>query len=118
GQATDLAARQPDVVRELRGRYEAWWSSLTPAFEKQARIVVGSEHENPATLTCHDWHSDAQVPWHHGLVKKAGWVNGYWEIQVAWSGRYEVTLRQRPEEAAFPIEATEARVEIGGRSAA
>lgn len=118
GQASDVAAKHPSVVKALRSDYEEWWSSLTPAFERFAYVVVGSEHENPSMVTCHDWHSDGQVPWHHGLIEKAEWVNGYWMIDVARPGRYEITLRQQPVEAAFAIEATEARVEIGDRSAA
>jgi hypothetical protein len=112
GQQKDIAAQHADVVAGLRQSYEQWWASLAPALTRYGHIVIGSEKESPARLTCHDWHSD-QVPWDQGAVRNAPWANGYWMIEVAEQGRYEFTLRQQPAEAAFPIEATLARLKVG-----
>ena len=41
--------------------------------------------------------------------------NGYWELDVATSGQYQITLRERPEEASYPIKAVKAEIEVAGR---
>lgn len=112
GQSTNIANEHPEVMSVLRAAYEEWWTSLTPAFDQYARIVIGSDHENPANLTCHDWHSN-QVPWNQNMIRNAPSANGYWMIQVSQSGKYEITLRQRPTIARFPIQANYARIKIG-----
>ncbi|MCP5519991.1 MAG: arylsulfatase [Verrucomicrobiales bacterium] len=112
GQQADVAAKHPEVVASLRAAYEDWWSDMQPAMARYARIVVGAPEANPTSLTCHDWHSD-QVPWNQGAIRSAPWANGWWAIEVARPGTYEFTLRQQPAEAAFPIQATQARVRVG-----
>ena len=112
GQSKNIANDHPEVMSSLRGTYEKWWTSLMPAFDNHGRIVIGSDHENPANITCHDWHSD-QVPWNQNMIKNAPWANGYWMIHVSQPGEYEITLRQQPAVAEFPIQATHARIKIG-----
>jgi len=119
GQARDVAAEYPEEVAQLRGRYETWWTSLTPAFGRYGYIVVGSPHENPAVINCMDWHDDdiRNIPWNQRQVEAAPWANGYWMIELAAPGRYEFTLRQQPEVAHFPMAAAQARLVVGGREA-
>jgi len=74
--------------------------------------VLGTDHENPARLTCHDWHTP-QVPWNQGMIRRAPWANGFWAVEIARAGRYRFTLRQQPTEANFPIQGDEARLKIG-----
>ena len=112
GQSENVANEHPEVMSVLRAGYEEWWTSLTPAFDQYARIVIGSDYENPANMTCHDWHS-SQVPWNQNMIRNAPRANGYWMIHVSQPGKYEVTLRQRPTIARFPIQANHARVKIG-----
>lgn len=114
GQITDVAARFPDVVRRLRGDYETWWTSLVPSFPKYGSITIGADAENPARLTCHDWHSEQPIPWDQGHIRRDMWVNGYWMIDVAEAGRYEFTLYRQPKQANHPLEATRARVNVDG----
>jgi arylsulfatase A-like enzyme len=113
-QQRDVADEQSNVVKQLRGAYDQWWRSLEPAFDRYAYLVVGSEHENPSHLNCMDWHADiGDIPWNQTMIRQAPWANGYWMIEVATAGDYEITLRQQPGEAAIPIEAATARVKIG-----
>ena len=70
GQANDLASERPELVAELRRSYEAWWQSLSSGFDEYVRIGVGSEAENPAYLTAHDWHApQEQVPGNQGHIR-------------------------------------------------
>lgn len=97
----DLADREPQVAARLLAAYEAWFRdvSATRGYEP-VRIHVGTPHENPLTLTRQDWRGP-----------RAGWAEGdlgYWEIEVAVAGTYDVTLRFPP--AAEPMTA---RLAIG-----
>ena len=117
GQQTNVAPRHGDVVKRLRADYEKWWKSLESRFEKHGWIVLGTEHENPSMLTCHDWHlhDTGKIPWNQAHIEKGLASNAYWMVDFAQAGTYEFTLRQKPAVAAFPIEATAASVSVGNR---
>ena len=64
------------------------------------RIVAGTIHENPVTLTRQDWRGP-----------RASWredSRGEWQVEVARAGNYEVTVRMPVQTAA-----TTARLHIG-----
>jgi arylsulfatase A-like enzyme len=114
GQKQNVADQHPDVVSRLRAAYEDWWTSLEPRFDDYAWIVQGSDHENPARLTCHDWHAPSrQVPWNQQAVKSMPQANGYWMVEIERDGEYAFTLRHQPTDARFPLRATKARLKIG-----
>jgi arylsulfatase A-like enzyme len=115
GQQRDLAAQQPELVRQLRQDYDACWLSLQPAFSRFAYIVLGSEHANPVTLTCMDWHAPTvrEIPWNQPQIVEMPAVNGWWMVDVAKPGRYAITLRHKPAVAEFPLQAVAARVKLG-----
>ncbi|MCI0623720.1 MAG: sulfatase-like hydrolase/transferase, partial [Acidobacteria bacterium] len=115
GQYHDMALQYPAMVVKLREAYESWWLDLSPRFNDYGYIVIGSEKEDATLITCQDWHAptDREVPWNQGMIKSAPSANGYWVIQVARSGHYELTLSQQPVEANFPIQARRARLKLG-----
>jgi arylsulfatase A-like enzyme len=110
GQAENAAARHPQVVARLRRVYDAWWDGISPGFGTPAEIVIGDERQNPASLTCFEWHSSQQ--WGQSAVQRGFEGNGYWAIRVAQSGTYQITLRRWPEEVDQPITAA-----VDGRGA-
>jgi len=61
-QRHDIATAHPDVVAELRKHYEAWWELVSPRFDEECPIVLGTENEKNAVLTSHDWHGEAHAP--------------------------------------------------------
>lgn len=63
--------------------------------------MIGSEHENPVTLTAHDISGD--VAWNHDQVLAGFRATGFWEIEVARAGEYEFALRRYSSEAGEPI---------------
>ena len=77
-----------------------------------ALIAIGSDAEDPARITCHDWHG-AGVPWNQGAVRNGPYANGFWAIDVERDGTYEFTLRHQPTAAKFPLGAATARLMIG-----
>ena len=72
-------------------------SSISTRFDDYVRIGLGDDAENPAHLTCHDWHTDnGPVPWNQPSVARHPKANGFWAVDVKQAGRYEITLRLRP----------------------
>jgi arylsulfatase A-like enzyme len=123
GQRNDVAAKNPEVVRKLRQAYEDWWADVSPRFDEYCEIVIGSDRENPARLTCHDWHGGDLPPWDQTHILQGLSANGFWAVEAAQAGEYEFSLRRWPMEvdqpinAAIPggraIQATKARLTIG-----
>jgi arylsulfatase A-like enzyme len=91
-ESMDIAAEHPDIVARLRRDYETWFDDVVG--ERAAippRIIIGSDQENPVTLTVQD-QREGEPDW-YGL-------GGYWLVEVAQAGQYEVILRF--DDKAFP----------------
>jgi arylsulfatase A-like enzyme len=81
----DLAAEHPEVVRDLRARYEAWFADVKATRNFLGpRIHLGNAKESPTVLTRQDWRGP-----------KAGWTptsEGHWDVFVERPGKFRVTL--------------------------
>jgi arylsulfatase A-like enzyme len=79
----NVAADNPDVVAQLKKRYEAWFKDVESTRHfAPPRIAIGSDKENPTTLTRQDWRGP-----------QAGWTPmsvGHWDVQVEKDGVFEV----------------------------
>ena len=119
GQTSDVAASHPSVVERLREDYETWWTSLAPALRRDTPLVIGASEANPTRLNAMDWHNEniRQIPWHQRQVAELPAANGYWVVEVARAGEYEFILRHQPSEAPRRLEATQAKVAVGDRTA-
>ncbi|MFW6164406.1 MAG: arylsulfatase, partial [Planctomycetota bacterium] len=117
GQRKNVAARHPEVVARLRKAYEGWWAELSERFDQVCPIVIGSDRENPASLTAFDWlgfETPRGIPWSQGHVRNPKlFANGAWAVEVERDGDYEITLRRFPWEAMAAMEATRARLKVG-----
>jgi arylsulfatase A-like enzyme len=113
GQRTDVSGKHPEVVGALRQAYERWWADLSKRFDEYCDIALGAPEENPTQLTCHDWHGEL-APSSQESVKKRVVANGFWAVSVSRPGTYEITLREQPALARFPIQAAEARLTFAG----
>ena len=99
GQRHDVAAEHPDVVAELRGGYDAWWTTVGRQFDSLIPIPVGTNEGETALLNSHDWRNDpVACAWNQAQIRAGLECNGYWEIDVAVSGRYRFELRRWPRE--------------------
>ena len=113
-QEKDIAKQHPEVVKELRDSYEAWWASVSTRFSEYVRIPLGGETEPNVLLTCQDWHATkGDVPWNQGKIKADPVANGYYAVDVEQAGNYEVVLRCRPEGVDYQFKAGEAKVTVG-----
>jgi uncharacterized sulfatase len=99
-QKTNVAVQFPQVVRELRGRYEEHFRDVFPDRSDYARFQVGSLDENPTLLTVRDWHPTVgRVIWKQSQLGDAAIEpNGFWAIHVARSGKYKIQLSRFPNE--------------------
>jgi arylsulfatase A-like enzyme len=88
------------LADEMKAAYDRWFDDVGSTRGYPApRIVAGTTHENPLTLTRQDWRGE-----------RAGWGGnglGHWDVEFA-AGEYDVTLR-------VPAESREstARLAIG-----
>jgi len=119
GQKNNVAAEHPEVVRRLVAHYDKWWESVSKRHGEYCRIVLGVDDENPARLTCHDWH-EVFPPWDQSHIRRGQKANGFWAVEVACDGQYEIELRRWPKEAGEKpinegpgVKATTARLTIG-----
>ncbi len=108
GQEKNVAEAHPDVVRRLRGFYDAWWAELLPTFKQDCAIYLGHPAENPARLTSHDWITTGSTPWNQSSIRggmSGPSVTGFWNVKVVESGEYEIRLRRWPAESDTAIDA-------------
>jgi arylsulfatase A-like enzyme len=101
GERQNLIDAQADVAANLKAAYDRWFDDVSSTRGYPApRIVVGTPHENPVTLTRQDWRGP-----------QAGWSNnslGHWDIEAAEAGQYDITVRF----PAVPAEST-VRLRLG-----
>jgi hypothetical protein len=103
-QRKDVAADHPEVVRELSVAYESWWNDISQRFDEYCPTVVGSQTQPRTVLTCQDWHGEV-IPYNQQHVRAGVVANGYWSLDVAEAGTYEIRLRRWPAELELPIQA-------------
>lgn len=128
-QKVNIYNEHPAIVKILEDELDRWWDSVKNDVNEVQRIIIGSEHENPTTLTAIDWLDvfvDQQQQISKGVRK-----NSYWCLDVAEDGTYEIELRRWPKETNAkicgipnirggrgaklePIEFTAASIYIGG----
>jgi len=102
-QQNDIAKQHPEVVKELRAAYDAWWKELQPAMKKVARIVVGNPAENPSRISAHDMMGGKGSVRHGSVYKGEDKNDGFYALEADVAGRYVVDLMRWPPEAMGPI---------------
>ncbi|EDM29593.1 N-acetylgalactosamine-4-sulfatase precursor [Lentisphaera araneosa HTCC2155] len=101
-QKNDIAKSHPEIVARLRETYEQFWMSTSADHHLNSSIIVGSEKENPLTLTSHDLLS-SKTPWNHRQVEQGMKTRGKWMLKVAEAGKYKITFSRWPKELDKPI---------------
>ncbi len=106
GQKTNIAADHADVVEKLKAEYETWWKDVSRNASEYNRVIVGSPYEQLTTLTAHDLHQEKDFPaWNQDMVRAGVGANGFWAIEVASAGEYDVSLRRYPLESNLSLAA-------------
>ena len=104
-QKKNVIDQHPDVVAKMRKPLYEWWERVKDlANEAQNAAIVGTQYENPTKLSATEW-LDVFVD-QQGQIRRGVLKNGYWLIDVARAGQYEIELRRWPEEADGTISGT------------
>jgi len=102
-QRRNVIAKHPRLADQLRRSYDKWWAGLAESYKRQYLISIGSDRENPATITTHD--IIGRDVWNHDEVLAGKPASGYWTLNVERAGQYKLSLRRYPKEAGAPITA-------------
>jgi hypothetical protein len=133
GQKHNVAAQHPGRLAALRAAYEGWWAEIEPGLADAPHFVAGTSRENPLWLNAWDLHGQSVYMQHQ--VELGERADGWWAVEFAVAGDYEILLRRWPrevdraideglavtratKEGKKPVEikgATLARVAVGGR---
>lgn len=87
GEADDLASEHPEIVADLRARYDAWFEDVKASRQFTPGVIhLGADRENPAVLC---------------RYQDSTYVDGRpttWSVHVDDAGRYEMTVHLSEEE--------------------
>jgi hypothetical protein len=117
-----VADEFPEVVKRLRADYETWWTKVSARGGEYCPIIIGKDTVTTERLTGHDWHTEKGMPpWNQGHIKSGRPSLGFWVVDVAKAGTYELTLRRWPREGGVEskpiretfIAVTKARIKVG-----
>jgi hypothetical protein len=102
-QKVNIANRHPDVLKEMRDYYEAWWAGLEPTLNEFVPISIGARQQPVVELTSGDWEGIYADNTGHIREAVGGSAGGHWHILVEEPGDYEFVLRRWPEQAATAL---------------
>lgn len=89
GEQKNVAAEHPDVFRKLKTMYDRWFREVSSTRSDNyapPRIHVGTDHENPVTLTRQDWRHLSGKPWHRDS-------QGRWLLKIVRGGTFRMEVR-------------------------
>lgn len=91
GEEQDLASERPEVVKDLRARYDAWFADVKSSREFTPGVIrLGATRENPAVLC---------------RYQDSTYVDGKpttWSVGIDDAGRYELSVNLSDEERGKP----------------
>jgi hypothetical protein len=91
GQQNNLYDQQEDVVQKMRAHYERWAEETLPVMEQENYVTIGTTHEAITWLSACNWTGSYADNWGN-LADVEGNKFGHWNLDVAFSGDYEVSL--------------------------
>ena len=115
-QRTNVRQQFPAIFMDLNRKHLQWHASMLPTMVP-TRIALGSDVENPTSLTSQEWVVEpGNPPWSKGHVLKRAIQNGPWWVDVKQPGAYRITLSRWPLYINKPIDSVSAGIEIAGQS--
>jgi len=98
-QKSDVAADHPDVVQQLRRRYEEHWERCGLGRKQtNERPIVGASKQEVIELGPDAWILDppGRAVWWQGEVRLGKKFNGFWPVRIARTGNYRFEVRRWP----------------------
>ena len=103
-QEKNVIGDHPQVVAKMRKHLYSWWDTVKHLANDPQRVIIGTEHENPTKLSATEW-LDVFIDQQRQILR-GGQKSGYWLLDVARAGQYEIELRRWPKEAGGTINGT------------
>ena len=103
-QKNNIIGNHPKVVAKMRRHLYSWWDTVKHLANNPQRIIIGTKYENPTKLSATEW-LDVFVD-QQGQIFRGVQKSGYWLLDIAQSGEYEIELRRWPKEADGAIRGT------------
>ena len=95
GERRDISGSHPDLVAEMRRGYVEWFRNVASTRDfVPPSIRLGTRFENPVILTPLDCRGP-NARWVWKRLDSGGWYwlgPGYWEVEIAHPGTYEVSV--------------------------
>ncbi len=99
-QDKNIASKHPEVVKAMSDYYDQWYDEVKPLFDRKRYITIGADAANPTMLYANDWNGDA-CDNSAALFQANG--TGYFDIDIAKSGNYKITISRWPDDANLPL---------------
>ncbi len=121
----NIAAKKPQVVRELKAAYDAWLKDVSAGGFAPIPIPIGYKERPEVVMPGHEAFLEPADRKTISYVGRSGWANDYvtnwtstdaypyWEVDVVRGGTYEIEIRYV---CASEDVGAKVRVEIGGES--
>ncbi len=114
-QTHNVAINFPFVTHQMQRIYENWWKDISKDFKTYNRTIIGSEAQKEVKLDAQFWHGN-KAAYNQQHVRSALKANGFWDLQVAHKGNYQIVLRRWPKEVDKSIDSqVEASQMIAGK---
>jgi len=102
-QRTNVIDQYPDRATQLQAAYESWWTKVEEDSKAQNPIHIGAQADRVVILTCHDWMSDEESPWHQRHIRTAHVNNGKWLVEIKKAGTYDFQVYRWPRESGLAV---------------
>ncbi|MCH2613739.1 MAG: sulfatase-like hydrolase/transferase, partial [Opitutales bacterium] len=111
-QKKTVSSQYPEIVRELKLHYDAYWASIEASIDVIEPVVIGNPAESYTDLTSNNW---VEVDFdNRGKVAEANSMGGIWEIAAEKAGAYLVLLSRWPFYMERPLSSVGPAETIGG----
>jgi arylsulfatase A len=100
GEKQDIAKANPDIVRQLSQRYDAWFADISSEGLQRFPLPVGYEEHNPVELHAPQAYYDAPLHFANGPGFANDWLTGWtdakakvwFDIDAVTAGDYDIEL--------------------------
>ena len=121
GETKDIAADQPDIVKQLSDQYDAWFADISRDALQRFPLPIGHAAHNPVELHAPQAYLDKPLKFANGPGFANDWLTGWtdakakvwFDIDVVTAGEYEIELAL----ACPPTDAgSRVRISVGNES--
>lgn len=119
GQKNDIAKANPELVKELAARYNAWFADISHYGLQRFPLPIGHEEQNPVELHAPQSFYDKPLNFASGPGFANDWLTNWtdakakvwFEVDVAAAGDYEIEIAYD-----CPVEDAGSKIRIGTAS--